>query len=150
SLALPMAFLVALLLTLGQLSESGEIMALRSSGFSFAEILWPYFGIALLFSVALLYDNHKASPEGFHAFRKKYEDAVAQISRMDLEPGTFTKIGEWQLFAKTVRGSGMDLGGIYLVKLHGQREGMRVDAPRGEIRFEHDKGFWLELYNGTM
>src|SRR5579859_6864296 len=61
SLALPMAFLVALLLTLGQLSESGEVMALRSSGFSFAEILWPYFAIAVLFSAILLFINHKVS-----------------------------------------------------------------------------------------
>src|SRR5258708_15512939 len=102
SLALPMAFLVALLLTLGQLSESGEIMALRSSGFSFAEILWPYFAMAVLFSAALFYINHKASPEGFHSFRNRYESAVAQVSRLDLEPGTFTEIGEWKLFARGV------------------------------------------------
>src|SRR5688500_5133901 len=47
SLALPMAFLVALLLSLGQLSESGELMALRSSGFSFREILTSYFLVAV-------------------------------------------------------------------------------------------------------
>src|SRR5438045_9654172 len=37
SLAFPMAFLVALLLTLGYLSENGEIMALLSSGCSFPD-----------------------------------------------------------------------------------------------------------------
>ena len=72
SLAVPMAFLVSMLLTLGQLSESGEVMALRASGFSFAEMTWPFFGIGLILSGFLLYLNHKASPEGFHSFRNQY------------------------------------------------------------------------------
>src|SRR5438128_816370 len=42
SLALPMAFVVALLLTLAQLSDGGEVMALRASGFSFLEMTWPF------------------------------------------------------------------------------------------------------------
>src|SRR5271168_2884639 len=42
SLAVPMAFVVALLLTFGQLAEGGEIMALRASGFSFFDISWPF------------------------------------------------------------------------------------------------------------
>jgi lipopolysaccharide export system permease protein len=150
SLAFPMAFLVALLLTLGQLSESGEILALRSSGFSFLEILWPYFAMAVLFSLILFYINHKASPEGFHSFRNRYAVALAQVSRLDLEPGTFTEAGDWRLFAKTVRRSGDHLEGIYLVKLRGDQVGMRVDAPEGKIRVDENKGFWLELYRGTM
>src|SRR5581483_9507983 len=149
-LALPMAFLVALLLTLGQLSESGEVMALRSSGFSFAEILWPYFSMAVAFSAALFFINHKASPEGFHSFRNRYEIALAQVSRIDLEPGTFTELGEWKLFARGVDGGGARLSGVYLVKLKGVRMGMRVDAPEGRVRIESDRGFWLELYRGRL
>src|SRR5258708_20011601 len=72
SLALPMAFLVALLLTLGQLSESGEIMALRSSGFSFAEILWPYFAMPVLFTAVLFFANPKARPESVPSFLNPY------------------------------------------------------------------------------
>ena len=149
-LALPMAFLVALLLTLGQLSESGEIMALRSSGFSFAEILWPYFSMAVLFSAALFLINHKTSPEGFHSFKNRYETAVSQVSRLDLEPGTFTEVGDWKLFARGVDGGGRQLSGVYLVKLRGARMGMRVDAPEGRIRIEADRGFWLELFRGHL
>ena len=150
SLALPIAFLVALLLILGQLSENGEVLALRSSGFSFAEILWPYFAMAVLFSIILFYINHKASPECFRSFRNRYTMAVAQVSRLDLEPGTFTEMGEWRLYSKTVRKSGGQLGGIYLVKLRGERLGMRVDAPEGRIRVEEDRGIWLELSRGTI
>lgn len=149
SLAFPISFLVALLLTLGQLSESGEILALRSSGFSFVEILWPYFSMAVLFSAALFFINHKASPEGFHSFRNKYETALTQVSRLDLESGTFTEVGDWKLFARSVE-RGARLTGVYLVKLRGARRGMRVDAPEGRVRIEADRGFWLELYKGMI
>ena len=46
SLALPMAFLVATMVTLGQLSEQGEVMALRASGFSFLDLTWPFLAMA--------------------------------------------------------------------------------------------------------
>src|SRR3989304_5927759 len=54
SVALPMAYLVALLITLGRLSESGEVLALRASGFSFREITWPFLAVGALLSAFLL------------------------------------------------------------------------------------------------
>lgn len=150
SLALPMAFLVALLLTLGSMSESGEIMALRSSGFSFKDILWPFFFLAVVLSAGLLFVNHKASPESFHAFKMSYERALATVSRVEIEPGVFTVFGDWQLFAKTVEKDEGRLGGVYLVKLKDPQQGLRVDAPRGQARMLRGKGFSLELFDGTL
>ena len=46
ALAAPVAVLVATLMAFGRFSEDNEITALRSSGISFARILWP----ALAFS----------------------------------------------------------------------------------------------------
>lgn len=150
SIAIPIAFLVALLLTLGQLSERGEVLALRSSGFSFPDILWPYLALAVLLSGALLYVNHKASPDGFHAFKNRYEGALNQISRLDLEPGALTSLGEWRLFARDVDRGDRRLGGVYLVKVKGARRGLRVDAPEGRLIVEKGRGIVLELYRGTI
>lgn len=150
SLALPMAFLVALLLTLGSMSESGEIMALRSSGFSFKDILWPFFSLAVALSALLLFVNHKASPESFHAFKMSYEQALAQVSRVEIEPGVFTVFGDWQLFAKSANSENGRLEGVYLVKLKDPQQGLRVDAPRGLAKMEKGRGFALELFNGTL
>jgi lipopolysaccharide export LptBFGC system permease protein LptF len=71
SLTVPMAFLVAMLMALGQLSERGEVMALRSSGFSFREMTWPLLALSVILSGLLLWVNHKVSPEGLHSFRKR-------------------------------------------------------------------------------
>ncbi|MBI4349202.1 MAG: LptF/LptG family permease [Elusimicrobia bacterium] len=150
SLAVPMAFLVALLLVLGQLSESGEVMALRSSGFSFADILWPFGVLGLSFSLLLFYVNHKASPEAYHSFKKSYEGAVRQISAIDLEPRTFVELGEWKLFAQATEARTGSLGGIYLVKHKGTNAGLRVEAPEGRLAIDKGRGLTLELKRGTL
>lgn len=154
SLAMPMAFLVALLLVLGQLSESGEIMAFRSSGFSFGDILWPYAAIAAAMSVLLFYVNHKASPEGYHAFKSSYEGALKQVSVVDLEPKTFVPLGDWELFAQTADAKSGALGGVYLVKSKGPNDsgnkGLRVQAPQGRMRIDKGRGLELILTHGAL
>jgi len=150
ALAIPMAFLVSLLLTLGALSERGEVMALRSSGFSFAEILWPFLVLAAVLSAALLYVDHKASPEGFHSFRNRYFDALAQVSRLDLEAGAFTSLGDWKLYAQSIDKRTQAMKGVYLIRLRGEHQGMRVEAPEGRVWVERGQGFWLELRHGAL
>lgn len=150
SIALPMAFLVALLLALGQLSERGEVLALRSAGFSFRDMLWPYLALSLGLSAFLLYLNHKASPEGFHSFKNRYEEALAQVSRLDLEPNTLVWLGEWRLYAREVSKSDGRVRGVYLVKAKGAQKGLRVDAPDGTLRVEPGRGLGLALQGGTM
>ena len=150
TMALPVALLVALLLVLGQLSESGEIVALRSSGFSFAEILWPFGAVAVAMSVFLFYVNHKASPDGFHAFKKSYEGALNQVSAVDLEPRTFVDLGDWRLFAQSANTKTGALGGVYLLKNKGSNAGLRVEAPRGKLHIEKGRGLGLDLAGGTL
>lgn len=148
SLALPMAFMVGLLLTLGQLSESGEVLAMRSAGISFREMLSPFFALALALTALLFYINHKASPEGFHSFKVAYSRAVNQVSRVDLEPKTLTRLGEWDLFADTVVGE--SLTGVRLVKREGNYKRLRIAAPRGRLAVEEGRGVRLDLEDGTM
>lgn len=150
SLALPMAFLVALLLVLGHLSETGEIVAFRSSGFSFLDILWPYGLLAVSLSGLLFYVNHKASPEGYHSFKKSYEGAIQQISAVDLEPKTFVQLGDWRLFAESADRATGALGRVYLVKQKGSNAGMRVEAPEGQIKIGKGVGLNLVLKRGTV
>lgn len=149
SLAVPMAFLVALLLTLGQLGESGEIMALRASGFSFKEMTWPFLAASLILSAVLLYDNHKASPDGYHSFRNRYLTAARQLGGIDLEAGDFTHLGAWQLYAKKVDHSSGKLEGAYLIRASAT-QGLRLEANRGNLRLEKGLGATLELLDGTL
>jgi lipopolysaccharide export system permease protein len=149
SIALPMAFLVSLLITLGQLCEGGEIMALRASGFSFAEMTWPFLAVALVLAGLLLYLNHKASPEGFHSFRNRYEAAAGQVAWVEIEPRSFVSLGPWRLFAQKTDSRTGDLEDVYLVRRDASR-GIRISARRGRLSLEAGRAALLELMDGEL
>jgi lipopolysaccharide export system permease protein len=150
SLAVPMAFLVATMLTLGQLSEQGEVMALRASGFSFLDMTWPFLAMAVCLSAGLLLVNHKTAPEGFHSFRKQYSIAAQQIAKVDLQPGSFMRLGKWQFYARHSDPDTGRLVGVYLVKVDSGSSGFRVSAKEGILVLERGKALSLELLNGTL
>ncbi len=150
SLAIPMAYVVALFLVLGQLSENSEILALRACGFSFLETVWPFLAAALALSGILAYLNHKAGPEGFHAFRGQYEEAAGQISRIVLEPGSFTDVGTWRLLAKTVERRTGALEGVYMAQTGGSNAGLEIRAKSGRLWLDKGKAVHLELDDGIL
>lgn len=148
SLALPMAFVVALLLTFGQLAEGGEITALRACGFSFFEMTWPLLAVGSLLSVTLLVFNHKTSPEGYHSFRNRMAQAGRQLSRVQVEPGAFLQIGPWKLYARDADPKTGEIAGIYFVRVKGGT--VRIDARSGRLTADSKRGVRLELRDGQL
>ncbi|MDR2733305.1 MAG: LptF/LptG family permease [Spirochaetota bacterium] len=59
ALTIPMAVIIASILTFGRMSNENEIVALRGSGISLRRIIWPnfFFGLALLALALLFYDT---------------------------------------------------------------------------------------------
>jgi lipopolysaccharide export system permease protein len=149
SLAVPMAFLVAAMVSLGQLADTGEVMALRSSGFSFFEIAKPFFWSAVALSALLLLINHKAGPQGFHSFRERTSEAGEKMAKIELRPGAFMPLGPWRLYARGVDSRTGQLEGVYLVK-PSESESLRVNADRGKITLEPGRGVDLQLENGQI
>lgn len=150
SLAVPMAFLVALLLTLGQLSERGEVTALRASGFSFRDILGPYLAASAALSGILLYVNHRASPDGFHLFKSAYLSAVEQVARVEIEPRTFASLGNLRIRAEEIDRQSGALKRVYAVVAQGQGRVLRLEAPEGRYRVRKGSGVEFELYRGRL
>lgn len=149
SLAVPMAFLVAAMVTLGQLADAGEVMALRASGFSFYEIARPFFWAAVALSALLLLVNHKTGPQGFHSFRNRTSEASEKLAKIELRPGAFMPLGPWRLYARGADARTGTLEGVYLVR-PGERESVRVNAERGRIVLEPGRGVDLRLEDGQL
>jgi lipopolysaccharide export system permease protein len=149
SLAIPMAFLVATMVTLGQLADAGETMALRAAGFSYYEIVRPFFWMALVLSGLLLLINHKVGPEGFHSFRKRTSEAGLKMAKIELRPRVFTPLGPWRLYAREADNTTGRLEGVYLVKPN-RFEPMRVNGKRGKLTMDPGVGVDLELEDGQL
>jgi lipopolysaccharide export system permease protein len=149
ALAVPMSFLVAAMVVLGHLTDTGEVMALRASGFSYAEITRPLLWSSLALSALLLLVNHKLGPDGFHSFKKRTSEAAQKLARVELRPRAFTEIGPWRLYARSSDAKTGELEGVYLVK-PGQRQGMRINAEKGKLSSDPGRGVTLELLDGQL
>ncbi len=149
SLAVPMAFLVAAMITLGSLADSGETMALRSAGFSYGEIVRSFFWLGIGLSLLLLFINHKQGPDGFRSFRKRTTEAAQKMSKIDLRARAFTPIGPWRLYAREADPTTGRMEGVYLVKPD-RKEPVRVNAERGELTLEPGLGVSLVLEDGQL
>ncbi len=159
-LALPMSFLLGLLLTLGGLSERGEIIAMRACGYSFGAVLWPLAGAAVVLSAFLIYLNNWVSPIGLNNFKNSRSLARSSISRIYVQPKTFLKIGDWKIFSNEVEkpaGPASRLSGVRLFRyprIGGNNapsgQILRISAPQGRFRVIQGKGLELELKNGQF
>lgn len=89
ALAVPMAVLIATLMTFGRLSEDNEITAMRASGISFLKIIRP----ALIFGTAvcclLLYFNNYVLPEMNFRARILSGDIYRKRPMLTIDPGHF-------------------------------------------------------------
>ncbi len=155
SMVLPLAFLMATLLSLGQLSGDGEIMAMRAGGFSFKEILMSLFASALFLSLLLVFINNWIGPISL----KKSNDYVlvmaSKITKLELRPKTFQKISDWEIYSDKVDNKAQKLLNVKLSRTF-KKAGtnslwlLRLDAKEGHYEILKGKGLLMKFGNGRF
>ncbi|MFH1369540.1 MAG: LptF/LptG family permease [Elusimicrobiota bacterium] len=102
SLTIPMAVLLAILLSYGRLSEDNEITAMRSSGLGYLSFTAPILIIVAVLSVLMIYFNQNLTPSTNRQFRQMYKDVLAQRPLVKFEDNSITSIGEYKIYVKEV------------------------------------------------
>ena len=149
-LSAPMAFQIAVLLTLTNMSEQGELIALRAAGFSFKEIVRPLLACAIALSVILVVMNNWLTPRSYKEFVNRREEAYSKITKVTLEPKTFINLGDWDLYLDELNNSSGDARMIHLV--HKKDSGAlstKVNASSGRVILT-DTAIGLQLRDGQM
>lgn len=152
--SLPLAFLLAMLLSLGQMSQDGEIIALRAGGFSFFDIFSWVLWAAAASSLLLLFLNNWAGPRTLKRSTDYMYYMLNRVTKVDLKPRTFQKVSDWVLYAGEVNPLSGGMRGVRLVRFINRPDGpgfvTRVNADRGRYRVESDRGMALDLYDGQF
>jgi lipopolysaccharide export system permease protein len=86
---LPIAVLVAVLLSLGRLSGDNEIVAMRASGINMLNLIIPLLIIGIIFSLLLVIFNDRVVPYAHFAARKTLIEVGIKNPTAALEPGVF-------------------------------------------------------------
>ena len=88
-LALPLATLLASMMTIGQMAENSELMAMKSSGISLSRIIMPLGVMAVLISIGAYFTGNNLVPLAFNEIYTMRDDIKRTKSEIKIPAGTF-------------------------------------------------------------
>lgn len=149
-LSAPMAFQIAVLLTLTNMSEQGELIALRAAGFSFKEIVRPLLFCAIALSAILIMVGNWVTPRSYKRVLNLRSEARSKITKVNLEPKTFLNLGDWELYVDSLDPETHEAKQIHLIKNNDEGAlSTKVNAASGKILLS-DTAIGLQLTDGQM
>ncbi|MDX1418489.1 MAG: LptF/LptG family permease [Rubricoccaceae bacterium] len=103
TLAVPMAWLLALLAAFGRLSESRAYLVAKGAGVSLYQLAWPVLVVGALLVVGMGYFNNVMLPEANFRLAGLWRDIRLSRPGFELEPGVFyTGLDGYALRAETI------------------------------------------------
>lgn len=150
-LALPLAVLLASLMTFGNLAENLELLAFKSSGISLIRIMAPVMVISALISVGAFLFANNVMPVTNLKMRSMLYDIQQQRPELTIKPGVFDNSLEGYSIRIGDRDSRTSLLQDILIFDHTDKQGnVRVTvADSGYMQMSADEqNLLLTLYNG--
>lgn len=148
ALAVPMAVLVATLMSFGRMSRDNEVTALRTSGLSYAAILRPALMFGTLICLALIYFNNQVLPEANHKARLLSADINRKRPDLAVEVGYF--VDDLPSYGMLVRGrEGTVFKDILIYSKDNRANQMTIFADRGTMEIIDD-AILLYLEDGEI
>ncbi len=145
----PMAILVAVVMSFGRLAQDNEILALKTSGLTFARITRTPLILAFCFMAFLVLFNNFVVPESNHRVRNLMLDVSRKRPAVRLPEGVFTK--DFTGYTVYVGRKDERRSKLYDITIYDLREGLMMTAPRGELEdFEEEGILRFTLYDGEL
>jgi lipopolysaccharide export system permease protein len=102
ALAVPMAVLVATLMSFGRLSGDNEITILKSSGISIYKIIRPALIFGGVITILMTVFNDKVLPDFNHRARVMFQNIGQKKATLKLEPGIFFDLGKYSFYVEKI------------------------------------------------
>jgi lipopolysaccharide export system permease protein len=142
-LALPLAILLASIMTLGSLAEHGELTAVKASGISLIRFLRPLFGLVLGICLFAFYFSDTLLPNSRLKFGSLLYDIQQKKPALAIKPGVFYK--DIEGYSLMVRSRDADQQTVHDIVLYDRSTGggyPRVTvARRGKFIHTEDQRF---------
>lgn len=151
-MTVPMAFLLAILLGLGRMSNDQELLAMKASGISPTQILWPVMAIALIIAAATLALTLFARPAANFALKKElYNIAKSRIGTAIKEKVFNDDFPKILIYVEEIIPPGNTAQGVLIVD---KREKSREDIILGKVARittdEETNSLGLRLFDGSI
>ncbi|MCR5560277.1 MAG: methionyl-tRNA formyltransferase [Bacteroidales bacterium] len=88
-LCLPLATLLASMMTVGQMAENNELMAIKAAGISLARVFLPLMASAMVISVAAFFVSNNLVPKAYNEIYTLRDDIGKTKNEIKIPAGTF-------------------------------------------------------------
>jgi lipopolysaccharide export system permease protein len=150
TLAMPIAILISSIMTLGNLGESFELVAIKSSGISLLRFLRPLILLSIvLCGITFLFANY-VIPYANLKFKTLYYDITYKKPAIDLKQGTFyNHIPGYSIKVGKKDSDGKTIHNVVIYEQQPSLQDNSIIAEKGNMGFSKDKKFLeFTLYNG--
>ena len=149
-MAIPMAVLIATLISFMRMTSDNEIVAMKTGGLSLTSIAKPVLIAAAVLSFLMIPVHNYVVPETNHRLANLLVSIHRKKPALQLRDGVF--MNELKGYSILVNKSrGREIEGVTISKLDRGRPAQTIRAERGEIFFAEDGNtLVLKLYNGEI
>ena len=149
ALTVPMAVLVATIMSFGRLSVDNELVAFKSCGMNIYTLMRSTVIAALILSVAMVYFNNEVLPDTNYKLKNLLVRLHYRRPVTNIQPGQFTTIKNYTIYAADIRGD--DLFGLTIYNREGTNFPQTITAERGQIELsDGGNNFKAILHNGQV
>ncbi len=149
ALTVPMAVLVATIMSFGRLSVDNELVAFKSCGINIYTLMRSTVIAALILSVAMVYFNNEVLPDTNYKLKNLLVRLHYRRPVTNIQPGQFTTIKNYTIYAADIRGD--DLFGLTIYNREGTNFPQTITAERGQIELsDGGNNFKAILHNGQV
>lgn len=154
-MALPPAFLIAVLVAYGRLSADSELVAMKASGISLLRLSVP----PLVVSVMLMFVSFVLNAQWVPWGAREFKSTLIKVSNTravgTIKQGTFTGFFDLLIFAEKVDAASNRLEKVFIFDEREPKNPLTVVAQSGELvqiktGTELGSSAMLKLYNGTI
>ena len=149
ALTIPMAILLASIMSFGRLSVDNELIAFKSCGINIFTLLKPTVIAALFLSFFMVYFNNAVLPQTNHMLKNMMIKANYRRPATAIVPGTFNSMKNYTIYVKERIDD--ELFGILIYNREKAKFPQTISAERGEIELANGgNSLKAILYNGQM
>ncbi len=149
---LPMAATVGILLAMTRLTVDQEVIAMKTAGLSYGQLLPPILGFSLMVGLLTLGLTMFASPWGQQATKDLLKDVVKRRADLGLKDQTFnTDFNGMTLFVNRVAPKGGHLEGVFVYDSRDAENPLTIYAETGDLSYDRaQETMLMELYDGRI
>ena len=151
-LVIPMATLVAALMTYGSLSQNNEVTIIKSSGASLYRMMSASIIASIFVAYSLFLFNNEVLPDTNHQAKILMSDISRKKPTLSLEPGFFSQeVSNYAILVRKIDEQKNELNQVTIYDYTDPSKINVVTAEKGTIFFSYDqKNLIMDLRNGEI